>query len=647
MSKIPGEFFIQNLRGGLNDFDTPHALMDDQCVMVENIDFSRSTIGGRRLGSDIIDLTSSTLNVDIVFLGRNTPSIDAAVAELWGVSTTNFSTFVINRKTFAGGWTAISPTDAINNAFFIRGLSLHGKYFLAYSSAQDRLHVWDGTSLRRTGLATPAAPSVANTGAGTYAAIIRYYRIRYTVQSGGVTLIRSEPSAAQSFTPSGTGTHARVTKPSSISEGETHWELEASADNVNFYLIATTAVGTTTFDDNAAPSAYPTLGPLSEDIGDYTNIHSARFLAADEDRLIVAGTYTGTALASRVAWTPVFRDEGSGNDERIPLDSNNFVDLDGLEGGGITDMAPAPLNGYIYIFKRNAIYKLIRTGNRLRAYEAINITKSVGALTNSVVMGEDEYGAPCIYFLDPRKGPHRIGARGIEWIGYDIQGTISRLIGDTLNSFDLWCIYYPTKRQVMWGIGVDADTACSQILVGNVREFRASPQGLRRGWAIYKGRIATSSFCATLFADNIDSGNAYGHNLVPFLGMANGGTEIHRTETGTQDNGTNYQARLRTKPFVFGNLLSKFGVRAANLMAKASSGVSVNVTMIRNHGEETIVKTALLTAGGSETRVIKPLSEVNIANVTALQIELGDNAAINADWELDALALMMRQEETQ
>src|SRR5690606_5003066 len=105
----------------------------------------------------------------------------------------------------------------------------------------------------------------------------------YTVQSVGTTLRRSEPSASQSFTPSGSGTAARVTKPATISEGETHWEIEASTDNVNFYVIATQAVGTTTYNDSADPDTYSD-NPLSEDIGDYTLLWSAKFLSVDEDR---------------------------------------------------------------------------------------------------------------------------------------------------------------------------------------------------------------------------------------------------------------------------------------------------------------------------------------------------------------------------
>lgn len=646
MPKIPAELFIQNLRGGLNDYDNPNAIEDDQCTVVENIDFSRSTLGGRRLGADAIDMTGSTLSGGIVALHRHLPSGDQTAAELWAVSTSDFaSTFVVNRKTTV--WAAVSPNDAITDWKKIRFFSFHGKLFIAYDSAQDRMHVWDGTSWRRTGVATPAAPSVANTGAGTYPAIIRYYRVRYTEQVGGVTVRKSEPSPSQSFTPSGTGTHARVTKPAAVSEGETHWELEASADNVNFYRIATTVVGTTTYDDNAAPSTYATTGTLSEDSGDYTNISSFEFLAADEDRLLVAGHHETEALKARVSWTPVFGDPGVGNDERIPIDTNNFVDLDGRDGGSITDMAPGPLNGYIYVFKRQAIYKLIRTNTRTRAYDAICVTKSLGALKGSVHMGQDENGAPCIYFLEPRLGPYRITTRGIQACGYDVRGTWRRVVTSVAEGGGNLCgVFYPDKQQMQWWVPLDAATKTSHTIVANIREFRFTDTGARRGWAHYTGNYATNVHCACLFADNIDAGAARSLVLVPFLGRTSG-AEIYRTETTNQDNGTNFQARLTSKPFIFGNLLQKFAIRAATLMAKVSTGVTVQVTMNRNHGLESQNFSFVLTADGAESRVIKENSEVKISSVKALQVTLGDAAAQNADWELDALGLSVTDNEKQ
>lgn len=650
MGKIPAELYIQNLRGGLNDFDNPNALGEDQCTVVENIDFTRSTLGGRRLGTDVIDMTSSTLSGAIVFLFRhhlvpNPGTNPAGDAELWAVSTTNFTTFVINRKTFAGGWQAVTPTDNITVWNTIRGLTFHGKLFLAYASATDRLHVWDGTSLRRTGLLIAGAPTVANTGAGSYPAVLRFYRVRFTRQVSGVTVSRGEPGASASFTPSGTGTAARVTKPASISEGETHWELEASTDDVLFYRIATTVVGTTTFDDTNLVATYPNF-PLSEDVGDYTNIPAGKYLAADEDRLIIAGSWQFPALQARVTWTPVFGDPGSANDERIPIDTNNYLDLDAQEGGEISDMTSSPLNGYLYVFKRKAIYKLIRTGSRIQAYDAINVTKSLGALGGSVIEGQDEYGSPCVYFIDPERGPHRIGSRGIEACGYDIQGSVKLFSSNTLEAYRIIGLWNPNTRQAMWWVALEPATETSHVLVATTREFQMTQQGARRGWAHYTSDYASNTLSACLFTEDIDAGIGYGLKVVPFIGKG-AGAAIHRTGTTNQDNGVNFKARLITKPFTLGGLLTKFGVMAANLMAKAQAGVTVFVKMTRNYGEETKSFSTLLTAVGSETRVIRPLSEVNIANTSTLQVEIGDDVAANVDWELDAIALKLRSEESQ
>jgi hypothetical protein len=43
-----------------------------------------------------------------------------------------------------------------------QAVSVHGKLFFAYKSDQDRLHVWDGTSMRRVGLKkTTTAPTAS------------------------------------------------------------------------------------------------------------------------------------------------------------------------------------------------------------------------------------------------------------------------------------------------------------------------------------------------------------------------------------------------------------------------------------------------------------------------------------------------------
>src|SRR5690606_26029053 len=133
--------------------------------------------------------------------------------------------------------------------------SLHGKLFIAYPtvSGTDRLHVWDGTQLRPTGLAEPGAPTITNRDTGTLTGS-RYYRTRETRQVHGVTVLRSEPSEPSDlFTPSGTRKYARVTRAAQANTYATHWEVEGSVDGTNFYRLATVPIGTSFYDDDSTP----------------------------------------------------------------------------------------------------------------------------------------------------------------------------------------------------------------------------------------------------------------------------------------------------------------------------------------------------------------------------------------------------------
>jgi hypothetical protein len=159
--------------------------------------------------------------------------------------------------------------------------------------------------------------------------------------SGSTVLRRSEPGATLTFAPSGTKTGAVITKPASIGESETHWEIEASTDNANFYRLAQTVVGTTTYTDTVAlGTGYATSGTLSADTGDYTRIPSGKFLVSDDDRLVIAGSWENADYASRIWWTPVYGDTtGVGNDERLEMDTDPFLDLDGFK---VENSLPSP-----------------------------------------------------------------------------------------------------------------------------------------------------------------------------------------------------------------------------------------------------------------------------------------------------------------
>lgn len=641
-----GDVIITSLKGGYNDTDPVTDIGPDYATIAENVEFhtssreERSTIGARRAGTSAIT-TPITAGAAIVLLHRHLPVTDETAAEFWVVDV-NAGTPTVRYKDTV--WNTVTPVDAINvtgsNAYNIKAQTLHGKIFIAYKSAVNRLHVRDAgsLSLRRVGLAEPAGPTAANTGSGSYSGT-RYFRVRYTVQSAGVTKRRSEPSNVLTFSPSGSGSGALITKPASISESETHWEVEASLDNTNFYRVATVVVGTTTYTDTVAFSTgYAVSGTLSEDVGDYAPLHSGKFVVADDDRLLVVGSWENEALSSRVAWTPVLNDPGVGNDERSPIDTDNFIDLDTYEGGEITDISRTT-NGYIFVFKWKHIYQLTRTGQRTRAYTSHSLSKTRGALPGSVVEGVDQNGRPCVYFVDPQIGPCRIGEGGIQTCGLDIHKTWETVNnGATVITRSL---YYPDASQVHWWVATGAATTPDVCLVLHVNNSRQAPDGIRKGWVKFTGGRA-SAISTTLFSDNIESGAARSKIYRPFIGKTNG--TIHICDTGTTDSGTAFAARIRSGPAAI-SLLQQIGIMDAAIIAKAASGVTVVVKVIRDFGAETKSYNVLLTPDGSEDPVIKIIDEFTMSESYVVQIEFADQDTPSGNWNVYMFAASPRGEQ--
>ncbi len=634
---------IFSLRGGLNVQDPPSALLKDQCVVAENVVFDEATVGARRLGCTAINTSTVFAGMtEVVFVHRHLPTDDQTAAQLW-VLASDGATVVLAYKDTT--WHVVTPADAIdvNYRYDVRAQTLHNNLFMCYRSTGgvDRMHVWDGTNLRKTGISQPAAPTVTNGGgAGTYAGT-RYFRVRYTKQVAGVTVLRSEPSTATTFSPSGTNAGAINTRGALLSEGETHWEIEGSTDNDLFYRIATIAIGTTASlaENTDYVVGYAEAGVLSEDIGDYDLLHSARVVSADQDRLMLAGSFEQTALSSRVAWTPVFNAPGVGNDERSPIDEDNFVDLDTSEGGRITDMSKT-VNGYVAVFKLTNIYRMVRTGLRARAYDSIKISTDRGALPGTVVEAVDQGGSPALYFLDPRVGPCRLGVTGLKTCGYDIQK-----IWDTVNVNATVVgrgVYYPRRRQIRWCVATAGAVKPNLMIILQINETRDTDDGVRRGWSTATGASATA-LCMTTFAENIDDGVARSLKLKPVFGIT-ATNLLQLGDTGDTDNGATYVGDAVSGPMLPVGLMAQFGVRAAAVLAKAADS-DVSVELIRNFGKETSAPfTVNLAAVGTEGEdIVRPLDNAKLSEVTALQVRVTDGPSGNG-WHVNAVALKPRQE---
>lgn len=659
---------ITSLRGGLNDNDPPMVLENDSCTIAKNVEFFYSTMGERRLGcTKITDLPSSIsadVNIQAVtWMGRHTPDNTLVTAELWALGQhLGDANNILARRT-STAWATVTPDDAITvtagRGHQLYGVSLHGKFFIAYKSGVDQLHVWDGGSLRKCGLAAPVAPTGANTGADAFSGT-RYYRVRYTKMSGASVLLRSEPSSVLTFVPSGTGSGVQINKPVSISQGETHWELEASTDNntSNFYRIAQTAVGTVSFTDTVNFSAgYASSGALSEVLTSYTPIPSGKFLSVDADRLLIAGSWENPIYGSRIWWTPVFGNTGSGNDERLDMTVNPYIDLDGYEGGEITGLSRA-VNGYLYAFKWGHIYKVARTGIRTSAYSAIPLTKARGAIPNSLVEAVDQTGSPAQYFLDPKVGPMRIGQYGIEWCGRDLRNLWSRVnLSATTIAHG---VFYPTKNQVHFWVALDGEDHPNAKIVVQCNEMRSyyyqnDGEGARKGWStVPVGDVIADAHCSIMFDSNVDTTSARNQNLVPLIGKEQWTTKdlIQKCDMGTDDAGTPYFGVVQTKPFLPTGLLMRNGIMASTLMASSieEPDNSVYLKTIRDFGAEDATITVDLTKQSSEEIFVKELDDANFSHLSAVQFTFGDlNEDIDpsTSWRLHAFAAKVRQEETQ
>jgi hypothetical protein len=418
---------------------------------------------------------------------------------------------------------------------------------------------------------------------------------------------------------------AIVTRPTAPDEGETHWELEASSGDGNFYVIATTAIATTTVTDTINPSTgYASAGDLSEDIGDYTLIESPKYIKTDQDRLILGGSWFNSEHGSRVSWTPVWADPGFANDERIPADVDSFIDLDWMDGGELTDLSD-PVNGSFYAFKWNRIYKFQRTGDNTRAYDAFLLSNLRGAIYNSVVSGIDEFGKGCIYFLDPSIGPMRVGSQGLQQVK-NIGGTWKMV---NTNAADVIChgIYYPDKQQIKWWLATSDEDTPNLIITLHVNEIRTTDDGTQRGWATANGTIATA-LCSTILPLVIDDPDTGAQRLSfrPFLGLASP-DYVQQGDVGDTDNGDTYIARIVTKPMILGSLVDRFGVMNMGLMAAANDDdtVAINIKLIRDFGveESDAIPTDFVPENGEET-VIKSFDNLFMSGARAIQVEITD-----------------------
>lgn len=650
-------FVISSFKGGLNLYDPPTALPQDQVVEATNVEWNGSTLGDRRLGHSVVTLPAHIQALTGVYkMHRHLPTNDESASQLWILAATPGVTADFYYKVDAtwntmGLFLIVAADAPVITATALpkyQFQTLHGKLFFAYPSGADRLHlVVSGSSLRRASLSAPAAPSVSQNAAGSGYTGKRYFRIRFVEMSGTSILRRSEPSTSTTHTPDAGGGDgsATITKPAALnSEQETHWEVEASLDNSNFYMISRQSINTTTYSDTVLfATGYAASGTLSEAVGDYTPLPSAKFLLADDDRLLLFGSWSDVKLGSRVQWTPPSKDPGFGSDERLKLSTDPFLDLDGYEGGEIT--GARSMNGVIYVFKWSHLYRLSRTGQLSQAYEAFPVSKTIGAIPGSIVEGTDNQGNPALFFVDRIIGPCMLGRGGLIKLVRDIRPLWDTR--DKTTSLEAIGVYHPLKHQVRWEFTVTGTSGTSCGMVLHLNEMRITEEGGTRGWAKWTG--LTGIHDMILYADNVESGAARTTSLVPIVCISSvTGNHIMIADSGTTDAGTAYAAALTSRPLLFGGGTDNFGVRAAALIGTASSGVTVDLSASRDFGKETTktVSNISLTPSGTETYVMPQQDNFFASESKSIQVRIADSSPATGTWHLHQLALIPRGEQS-
>ena len=184
--------------------------------------------------------------------------------------------------------------------------------YLYLTNGVDNIVRYDGstTLLTYTSLATPGAPSAAETGLGTGSAFAYYYKVARVNEIGfSIASPVNTGTVASNLERTqwdATTNYVTLTTPTA-STGQTRWDIYLSTDNVDyFYLSSVTAVpaaAATWVDDGTAIPVPSTLAPTGNTtqgpkVAELTNVGSRQFGVRDTDNryriwFTGAGTYAG------------------------------------------------------------------------------------------------------------------------------------------------------------------------------------------------------------------------------------------------------------------------------------------------------------------------------------------------------------------
>jgi hypothetical protein len=580
----------------------------------ENLGFGQAGALVMRLGLADQDLTGSGITGTVEWIGKHVTN--AGVEEFWAAGN-NSGTAVLARRV-SGTWSSVSFSDTVTvaNLRYMQGATLNGFFALMYDSDVNRAHVWDGTALRRMGLDVSGVGSVANTGAGAYAATARRYRYAQRIKSGTTILAQSELSAAVSFTPSGGGTAARHTKPTTV-DSATHWVIygliSTSGDTYDLYEeIAEVAIGTTTYDDSVDPVNYS--GEFPPPLGSNVPPPSAKYVTEDGERFFFAGAWESSGTASQtqpatnVVWfTPPLGASTYGDSERIPDTDDTFNGKRIGNGGPLTAVA-GPVDGLLYALKADSVHKLAPTGDETNPYRARRMTDACGAIDQrTVLVAENGEGVPCIYFAS-RTAVYQIVGGQIRELSEPIRRDLRLANFSAALSLLGWDPLEKTLLAQTRATGTAEVGQYHQFLydVASDRWTGASFGTFQAGWVLGRSilgvntKLTVQSFIRTAVTALDEDG-------IPRLMLGGQDPDAAGTITafgaqGGADVSTPYTARLRLRLPLGSTTGQCFDVGAPTVVYRNPIGTDVvtttlTVTYVRDDGEMVSASTTLVATG--------------------------------------------------
>lgn len=603
----------------------------------ENLSFFQAGGVVQRFGSQAVSLTGSGLTGTGEWGGRFTTV--GGLEEFW-VAANNTGTAALARRV-GGTWGAVSFSDTVTvpNLRYTQAASLTSKYFLAYDSDVNRLHVWDGTSLRRAGLSQATTPTVAELGGGSISAT-RHFRQRYVEMSGTTVVRRSEASESASATIASKAGW-RVTKGSALSEGETHWEIEAAdAEDGPWYRVARISVSVATYDDTSATIDDTNLSAIA---GEYVPPPSAKFVLSDTNRILLAGAWETVGSSdqtapkyNRVWYTPVLGTTDEGDDERIPntVSQQNHVDV-GNEGP-ITGIA-GPLYGDIYVFKLDSVFKLTPTGDFVTPYRVIPVSPAgIGAVDQRVIcMGETGAGAPAIFFASPGS-VYAITSGGFTEISNDVSRDL-RVTNFTTSTS--WLAYNPYDKGLLaqTNAGMSATSGQYYQFAYDLKAQQwsgVSFGGANAYWVLGRSILGTSTILGGDGAEvrnTVVATNDNGSLRLLLIGQNNAAaTQVlsHGDVCGV-DGSTAFTSRFRARTFPTPG--HKFMVGCPTLVYRnpvGTSGITNTLTVTYvNHKGATVASSGNVTLTATDQddpldQVTLPLDGMDAADLDVLDVRV-------------------------